>query len=136
MTQNRKWKTRKKRRKKANLSQVTSQTCDIFNRAKAGKDRFNRGRCWPNWNSNIPPFSLQNKENSLCYCCFQGKTWTFSRKKTTTCVCLTDFEENVTELENMCKVFRERFRDTPLHLRKPEKGLKAMNKKKSWEIFK
>ena len=54
-------------------------------------------------------------------------------KKTTTCVALTDFKENAAELENMCKVFRERFQGPPAHSRKPEKGFKALNKEKKVE---
>ena len=54
-------------------------------------------------------------------------------KKTTTCVALTDFKENAAELENMCKIFRERFQGPPLHSRKPEKGFKALSKEKKSE---
>jgi large subunit ribosomal protein L7Ae len=54
-------------------------------------------------------------------------------KKTTTCVALTDFKENAAELENMCKVFRERFQGPPAHSRKPEKGFKALSKEKKAE---
>ena len=52
-------------------------------------------------------------------------------KKTTACVALTDFKENVAELENMCKVFKERFQGPPIHSRKPEKGFKALNREKN-----
>ena len=54
-------------------------------------------------------------------------------KKTTTCVALTDFKENAAELENMCKVFRERFQGPPAHSRKPEKGFKFLCKEKKAE---
>ena len=54
-------------------------------------------------------------------------------KKTTTCVALTDFKDNAAELENMCKIFRERFQGPPLHSRKPEKGSKALNQEKKAE---
>ena len=54
-------------------------------------------------------------------------------KKTTTCVALTDFKENAAELENMCKIFRERFQGPPPHSRKPEKGFKALSKEKKSE---
>ena len=47
-------------------------------------------------------------------------------KKTTTCLALTDFKDNVAELENYCKNFREKFQGPPPHSRKPEKGFKAM----------
>ena len=54
-------------------------------------------------------------------------------KKTSTCVALTDFKDNAAELENMCKIFRERFQGPPLHSRKPEKGSKALNQEKKAE---
>ena len=54
-------------------------------------------------------------------------------KKTSTCVALTDFKDNAAELENMCKIFRERFQGPPLHSRKPEKGFKALSKEKKSE---
>ena len=54
-------------------------------------------------------------------------------KKTTTCVALTDFKDNAAELENMCKIFREKFQGPPLHSRKPEKGSKALNQEKKAE---
>ena len=54
-------------------------------------------------------------------------------KKSSTCVCLTDFKENAAELENMCKVFRERFQGPPPHSRKPERGFKTLNKEKKAE---
>ncbi len=47
-------------------------------------------------------------------------------KKTTTCVALTDFKDNAPELENYCKIFREKFKGPPAHSRKPEKGSKAI----------
>jgi large subunit ribosomal protein L7Ae len=47
-------------------------------------------------------------------------------KKTTTCLALTDFKDNVAELENYCKNFREKFQGPPPHSRKPEKGFKAI----------
>ena len=51
-------------------------------------------------------------------------------KKTTTCLALTDFKDNAAELENYCKVFREKFQDPPIHSRKPEKGFKFLAKEK------
>ena len=54
-------------------------------------------------------------------------------KKTSTCVALTDFKDNAVELENMCKIFIERFQGPPLHSRKPEKGSKALNQEKKAE---
>ena len=54
-------------------------------------------------------------------------------RKTATCVALADFKENAAELENMCKIFRERFQGPPIHSRKPEKGFKALKKKKKAE---
>ena len=49
-------------------------------------------------------------------------------KKTTTCVALTDFKDNTAELENYCKIFREKFHGPPAHSRKPEKGFKAISR--------
>ena len=49
-------------------------------------------------------------------------------KKTTTCVALTDFKDNTAELENYCKIFREKFNGPPAHSRKPEKGFKAISR--------
>jgi large subunit ribosomal protein L7Ae len=49
-------------------------------------------------------------------------------KKTTTCVALTDFKDNTAELENYCKIFREKFHGPPAHSRKPEKGYKAISR--------
>ena len=46
---------------------------------------------------------------------------------------MTDFKDNAAELENMCKIFRERFQGPPLHSRKPEKGSKALNQEKKAE---
>jgi large subunit ribosomal protein L7Ae len=54
-------------------------------------------------------------------------------KKTTTCVALTDFKDNAAELENFCKIFKERFQGPPPHSRKPEKGIKAIQKEKKNE---
>ena len=54
-------------------------------------------------------------------------------KKTTTCLALTDFKENAAELENICKIFKEKFQGPPAHSRKPEKGFKALNKEKKAE---
>ena len=54
-------------------------------------------------------------------------------KKTCTCLALTDFKENAAELENLCKIFAERFHGPPLHSRKPEKGIKAIQKEKKAE---
>ena len=51
-------------------------------------------------------------------------------KKTTTCLALTDFKDNAAELENYCKVFREKFQGPPLHSRKPEKGFKFLAREK------
>ena len=56
-----------------------------------------------------------------------------ANKKTCTCLALTDFKENAAELENLCKIFRERFQGPPLHSRKPEKGVKAIQKEKKAE---
>ena len=53
-----------------------------------------------------------------------------ANKKSCTCLALTDFKENAAELENLCKIFRERFQGPPLHSRKPEKGVKAIQKEK------
>ena len=49
-------------------------------------------------------------------------------KKTTTCVALTDFKDSTAELENYCKIFREKFHGPPAHSRKPEKGFKAISR--------
>ena len=38
-----------------------------------------------------------------------------ANKKTCTCLALTDFKENAAELENLCKIFAERFHGPPLH---------------------
>ena len=54
-------------------------------------------------------------------------------RKTTTCVALTDFKDSSAELENYCKIFRERFQGPPAHSRKPEKGFKALTKEKKAE---
>ena len=43
---------------------------------------------------------------------------------------MTDFKDNAADLENLCKVFRERFQGPPAHSRKPEKGVKAIQKEK------
>ena len=56
-----------------------------------------------------------------------------ANKKTFTCLALTDFKENAAELENLCKIFAERFHGPPLHSRKPEKGIKAIQKEKKAE---
>ena len=56
-----------------------------------------------------------------------------ANKKTCTCLALTDFKENAAELENLCKIFAERFHGPPLHSRKPEKGIKAIQKEKKIE---
>ena len=56
-----------------------------------------------------------------------------ANKKTCTCLALTDFKENAAELENLCKIFRERFQGPPAHSRKPEKGFKALSKEKKAE---
>ena len=56
-----------------------------------------------------------------------------ANKKTCTCLALTDFKENAAELENLCKIFRERFQGPPAHSRKPEKGIKAIQKEKKAE---
>ena len=56
-----------------------------------------------------------------------------ANKKTCTCLALTDFKENAAELENLCKIFKERFHGPPIHSRKPEKGVKAIQKEKKIE---
>ena len=56
-----------------------------------------------------------------------------ANKKTCTCLALTDFKENAAELEKLCKIFRERFQGPPLHSRKPDKGVKALQKEKKLE---
>ena len=56
-----------------------------------------------------------------------------ANKKTCTCLALTDFKDNAAELENLCKIFRERFQGPPAHSRKPEKGIKAIMKEKKAE---
>ena len=56
-----------------------------------------------------------------------------ANKKSCTCLALTDFKDNAAELENLCKIFRERFQGPPLHSRKPEKGFKAIQKEKKAE---
>ena len=56
-----------------------------------------------------------------------------ANKKTCTCLALTDFKENAAELENLCKIFRDRFQGPPPHSRKPEKGIKAIQKEKKAE---
>ena len=56
-----------------------------------------------------------------------------ANKKSCTCLALTDFKDNAAELENLCKIFRERFQGPPLHSRKPEKGFKAIQKEKKLE---
>ena len=56
-----------------------------------------------------------------------------ANKKSCTCLALTDFKENAAELENLCKIFRERFQGPPLHSRKPDKGVKALQREKKLE---
>ena len=56
-----------------------------------------------------------------------------ANKKTCTCLALTDFKDNAAELENLCKIFKERFQGPPAHSRKPEKGFKALQKEKKAE---
>ena len=56
-----------------------------------------------------------------------------ANKKTCTCLAQTDFKDNAAELENLCKIFRERFQGPPPHSRKPEKGIKAIQKEKKAE---
>ena len=56
-----------------------------------------------------------------------------ANKKSCTCLALTDFKENAAELETLCKIFAERFHGPPLHSRKPEKGIKAIQKEKKAE---
>ena len=46
-------------------------------------------------------------------------------KKTATCVALTDFKEGAAELNNLCKVFAEKFSGPGHHWQKPEKGIKS-----------
>lgn len=55
-------------------------------------------------------------------------------QKTATCLALTRFTEQAAELENLCKVFRERFSGPPAHSRKPEKGYKAFKKEQRQQI--
>ena len=49
-------------------------------------------------------------------------------KKTATCVALTDFKEGAAELNNLCKVFSEKFTGPGHHWKKPEKGIKSQMK--------
>ena len=56
-----------------------------------------------------------------------------ANKKTCTSLALTDFKEHAAELENFCKNFREKFQGPPLHSRKPERGVKAIQKEKKLE---
>ena len=46
-------------------------------------------------------------------------------KKTATCVALTDFKEGAAELNNLCKVFKDKFSGPGHHWKKPEKGIKS-----------
>ena len=63
----------------------------------------------------------------------KAKLGELAHKKTCTCLALTDFKDNAAELENFCKVFRERFQGPPAHSRKPERGIKAIQKEKKLE---
>ena len=56
-----------------------------------------------------------------------------ANKKTCTSLALTDFKEHAAELENFCKNFREKFQGPPLHSRKPERGVKAIQKEQKLE---
>ena len=56
-----------------------------------------------------------------------------ANKKTCTSLALTDFQDNAAELENLCKNFREKFQGPPAHSRKPERGIKAIQKEKKLE---
>ena len=56
-----------------------------------------------------------------------------ANKKTCTSLALTDFKEHAAELENFCKNFREKFQGPPLHSRKPERGIKAIQKEQKLE---
>ena len=49
-------------------------------------------------------------------------------KKTATCVALTDFKEGAAELNNLCKVFSEKFTGPGHHWKKTEKGIKSQMK--------
>ena len=51
-----------------------------------------------------------------------------SKARLGSCVALTDFKDNTAELENYCKIFREKFHGPPAHSRKPEKGFKAISR--------
>ena len=63
----------------------------------------------------------------------KAKLGELANKKTCTCLALTDFKDNAAELENLCKNFREKFQGPPAHSRKPEKGVKAIQKEKKQE---
>ena len=46
-------------------------------------------------------------------------------KKTATCVALTEFKDGASDLNNLCRVFNEKFTGPGHHFRKPEKGIKS-----------
>jgi large subunit ribosomal protein L7Ae len=70
------------------------------------------------------PYAIVSSKASL------GK---LALKKSATCVALTEFKENASELESFCKKFKEKFQGPPLHSRKPEKGFKALTQEKKLE---
>ena len=63
----------------------------------------------------------------------KAKLGKLANKKTCTSLALTDFKEHAAELENFCKNFREKFQGPPAHSRKPEKGVKAIQKEQKLE---
>ena len=63
----------------------------------------------------------------------KAKLGKLANKKTCTSLALTDFKEHAAELENFCKNFREKFQGPPAHSRKPERGIKAIQKEKKAE---
>lgn len=58
------------------------------------------------------------------------------RKKSATCCALTSFKESAAELENMCKIFKDKFTGPPAHSRKPEQGYKFMQRERKLEAQK
>ena len=54
-------------------------------------------------------------------------------KKSATCLALTNFKESATELENLCKVFKEKFIGPHGHARKPDKGYKTIKREAKLE---
>ena len=63
----------------------------------------------------------------------KAKLGKLANKKTCTSLALTDFKEHAAELENFCKNFREKFQGPPAHSRKPERGVKAIQKEQKLE---